>query len=301
MDSRTAKKITVHEAHGQKLAGVLSPKYFELEQLPLEYGGKATEALLPGEDGEHDGATTGTVSLNSSHSSTASGGAVVGRDESPVAPNGSMARLAAAWGRKSASAASELSTFSETVSIESSLPASQSDLTGMDGSLHGGGSSGSLHGGGPSGYEASLGVLTNDRTNGSLRRHCIVSRTLRMAMTATAAASVHRVTSGRLCPRTRPTICDYSVRTLRKIPELINCKPGFDADAMPDDELLRFLIDCAPPFDPVEGLQALRVAAARTISPHWTRPCRKPRDVTDPSPSARALMVSPTTMSLYSS
>ena len=280
MDSRTAKKITVHEAHGQKLAGVLSPKYFEVEQLPLEYGGKAVEALLPGEDGEHDGATTGTVSLNSSHSSTASGGAVVGRDESPVAPKWLDGALGGGMGRKSASAASELSTFSETVSIESSLPASQSDLTGMDGSLHGGGSSGSLHGGGPSGYEASLGVLTNDHTNGSpsppLHRQ-------------SHSQNGNDSSSSKRPPRyVWSTLSEDEANHLRllrsnasKDPELINYKPGFDADAMPDDELLRFLIDCAPPFDPVEGLQALRVAA-RARSLHIDTPLPWPRDVTDP-------------------
>ena len=43
--------------------------------------------------------------------------------------------------------------------------------------------------------------------------------------------------------------------------ELQRFLPGFDAALMPDDELVRFLIDCDPPFDRDEGLEALRVAA----------------------------------------
>jgi len=44
-------------------------------------------------------------------------------------------------------------------------------------------------------------------------------------------------------------------------PELQSLRAVMEVSSVPDDELLRFLIDCAPPFDPTEGLQALRVAA----------------------------------------
>lgn len=249
LDSRTARKLVLYEAEGASLASALRGS-FEPSQLPIEYGGTDTIPLLPGEHDaadEPDGAAGSpgpTGSAGGGGSSSSANTSVSWLVDSGV--NNGMFR--------SASGASELS-VPDSVYSEGRLTASPTHSE-------------------PEDEGASLDGAADHRAVGSSGASSAMPSPERDAGIAGATPSFGG--GGRGDPRARRRTPRYvwsalseeeaaQVAALRRAAagdaEMQTLVRSFDASTAPDDELIRFLADCNPPYDPTEGLNALRVAA----------------------------------------
>ena len=216
LDSRTARKVAVHEAEGVALAAALAD-HFAPSQLPAEYGGTDPGPLLPKERlVEADSGGVGTNHRN---------GHCCGDDGQH---SGSYAsRLAAAPG-----CANPMPRFLDG-SIGNGVPKSASGASELSAMSDYGDSDESRH---ATAFAASRPV--------SPRPARPTPRYVWSVLTEAEVASVHRLRAA----------CAADA-------EMSSFRPGFDPATMPDDELVRFLVDCTPPHNQVEALQAMRAAA----------------------------------------